>query len=335
MKGICIILVVLEHCGGTALYVGNGKFWSMLEHLRMPLYFFLSGCFFKEYTCFVDFLVRKVNKQIVPLLFIAVCIVVCYVCTGILAYDILDISKNIIGRLFVWTSHLWFLRTLFLSAIIYYGLYKLPLNNLHRFICSIVIGILACFIKEKYPLSEFLITELYNNFIAALIVQPFLCCANIFRSEIMRLYSGRVLFVVFNVSLILWYLFSTGGVYLVFANVQNKVALFYISSFAAVSCLYAICSLLLICNGFEVLRAIVIYFGRYSIIVFGFHPLVIEFCNLYLDYYTTFLVVLALMPVMIWFFKRYFPAFVAQRDIFVYDNGKIKVDWNVFSLKNR
>jgi hypothetical protein len=41
------------------------------------------------------------------------------------------------------------------------------------------------------------------------------------------------------------------------------------------------------------------------------------------------------MPIMIALLKRCFPAFVAQRDIFICEKGKIKVDFGAFSLKNR
>lgn len=46
MKGICITLVVLIHC---KISFDNEHIVNMLEHLRMPLYFFLSGLFFKKY----------------------------------------------------------------------------------------------------------------------------------------------------------------------------------------------------------------------------------------------------------------------------------------------
>lgn len=41
-KGICIILVVMYHCGLGGLIPGD-------KLLRMPLYFVLSGLFFKDY----------------------------------------------------------------------------------------------------------------------------------------------------------------------------------------------------------------------------------------------------------------------------------------------
>lgn len=63
-KGICISLVVLSH-----VYMGDHpKFLHIQDYFRMPLYFILSGLFFKQYTGFVDFALRKTNKLIIPLL---------------------------------------------------------------------------------------------------------------------------------------------------------------------------------------------------------------------------------------------------------------------------
>lgn len=41
-KGVCIILVVLGHSGIPIDFVG-------MNSMRMPLYFILSGLFFKDY----------------------------------------------------------------------------------------------------------------------------------------------------------------------------------------------------------------------------------------------------------------------------------------------
>lgn len=74
MKGICITLVVATHCGVCIPhYLPLGFEINMaLINIRMPLYFSLSGFFFKEYMSFSDFVVRKVNKLIVPYVFFAI-----------------------------------------------------------------------------------------------------------------------------------------------------------------------------------------------------------------------------------------------------------------------
>lgn len=61
-KGVCIIMVVMGHCGCPLEIPG----WTIV---RMPLYFILSGLFFKDYGGWTNFLIKKVNKILIPFLF--------------------------------------------------------------------------------------------------------------------------------------------------------------------------------------------------------------------------------------------------------------------------
>ena len=66
-KGICIIMVVMYHLAryyDTSLLIN-----SYFKLIRLPLYFFLSGVFFKTYGGFFDFLKRKTNKLLIPFVF--------------------------------------------------------------------------------------------------------------------------------------------------------------------------------------------------------------------------------------------------------------------------
>lgn len=65
-KGVCIILVVMAHIGGAFDQLDKH---SMLSCFRMPLYFFISGIFFKPYEGLSGFTVRKINKLIIPFIF--------------------------------------------------------------------------------------------------------------------------------------------------------------------------------------------------------------------------------------------------------------------------
>ena len=64
-KGVCIILVVMAHVGGAFEQLDTN---SMLSCFRMPLYFFISGVFFKSYEGLFGFILRKINKLIIPFL---------------------------------------------------------------------------------------------------------------------------------------------------------------------------------------------------------------------------------------------------------------------------
>ena len=65
-KGVCIILVVMAHIGGAFEKL---DYHSMIASFRMPLYFFISGIFFKSYEGLFGFFIRKINKLIIPFLF--------------------------------------------------------------------------------------------------------------------------------------------------------------------------------------------------------------------------------------------------------------------------
>ena len=66
-KGFCIIMVVYYHVY-TKVYPPS-PIDGAISIFRMPLYFFLSGLFFKTYEGFCGFLKRKINKLLIPFLF--------------------------------------------------------------------------------------------------------------------------------------------------------------------------------------------------------------------------------------------------------------------------
>ena len=337
MKGICIVLVVVCHCyEELGLSVENKHLWSMLEHLRMPLYFFLSGMFFKEYSCFVDFVIRKTNKLIIPFLFFVIITVIPKLITGEVELGLIPIKKH-----FTWMikygGYLWFLRTLFFANILYYVVHKyIKYHNIYIRACVIlVLTLFGWMINHFIPIEgDFRETYMYlTAVITAFLVLPFFFVASNIRTYLNRLNNVGVLpvLIVLISSLLLCFLTSNGGVYLKNAKIENGFIEFYIGAFSAIIAVWCICFMIKRMYYFS-------YIGRYSIIVYLTHIPIIHFIvyNGWLtSLWSLFIVVLAIMPVMIWFFKNCFPAFVAQKEIFEYRNGKLKVDWNVFSLKNR
>lgn len=66
-KGICIILVVMFHFQErNGISLPTDRYFDII---RMPLYFFLSGYFFKTYNGFISFLKKKADKLLIPFLF--------------------------------------------------------------------------------------------------------------------------------------------------------------------------------------------------------------------------------------------------------------------------
>ena len=337
MKGVCIVLVAISHCyESIGVRIGNEHLWSMLEHLRMPLYFFLSGMFFKEYSCFIDFVVRKFNKLVVPFLFFILVTAVLYLACGKLVCNIDAFYHHVTWFLKFW-GYMWFLRSLFYANILYYIYVKLVGNRA----VAVQLTVLLVFTFLGWYLNTFIPEEIeyrrthgyLTSGVTALMVMPFFYVASHLKTFLSGL--GKVSFAklgcVFAISLIICYFTAEGGVYLVNGRVQNDAIGFYLASFSAIACVWCVCYAVKRFPYFS-------YMGRYSIIVYLTHcPLISmnEHVRLINNVYLLVFVILVLMPVAIWFFKTLFPAFVAQKDIFVYENRRIYIDWNAFSLKNR
>lgn len=126
-KGFCILLVVLYHI--TFAYRVEMPCSAFFKAIRLPLYFFLSGCFFKAYGGFGDFLRRKTNKLLIPFIawFVLLSVLLPYLYTilGIrifyvsdipLFYNVLQLYRQ---ETFL-TASIWFLLCLFEVNILFY-----------------------------------------------------------------------------------------------------------------------------------------------------------------------------------------------------------------------
>ncbi|MBR3027489.1 MAG: acyltransferase [Bacteroidales bacterium] len=151
-KGFCIILVVLRHLSNYYTY--ELPYPVFFKAFRMPLYFFLSGCFFKAYEGFGGFTKRKINKLLIPFLFF-------YILTSIIVPYIqvfhLKLKTSYLHRDEIFTAILnesypnqpiWFLVCLFEIGIIFYFIYSIAQrfkNYTNWIIClgSLSIGIIG------------------------------------------------------------------------------------------------------------------------------------------------------------------------------------------------
>lgn len=128
-KGLCILLVVWFHFGVKT------DIDLCLNALRMPLYFFLSGFFFKTYGGFDVFVHKKMKKLLVPFLF--------FYCTTSVALPIVlhrlcavDFSTgNDLTHLYAFLTYrdfpdipLWFLWRLFVLNVVFYALHRVCRN---------------------------------------------------------------------------------------------------------------------------------------------------------------------------------------------------------------
>ena len=145
-KGVCIILVVMAHIGGAFEKL---DYHSMIASFRMPLYFFISGIFFKSYEGLFGFFIRKINKLIIPFLFF-------YLSAFFLKYIVWKIAPGVFQLPVSWTELLvvfhdhalikfnppiWFLLALFNCNILFYLVHSLRNRRLGlMFALTLLIG---------------------------------------------------------------------------------------------------------------------------------------------------------------------------------------------------
>ncbi len=147
-KGFCILLVMFWHT--KELYSNRGftdrnDLLYMGTYFRMPLYFFLSGLFFKKYSSYMDFLLRKTNKLLVPYLTFAL--------LGI-AYTFLWPQKLPAQcdwqRLYPFLP-VWFLLCLFMMNNLFYLIKTITKNNdtlTYFTIC--ILGVMGYYSGQNY-----------------------------------------------------------------------------------------------------------------------------------------------------------------------------------------
>ncbi len=126
-KGICMILVVLQHIKTYNRSLETGEYF--FEAFRMPLFFMLSGLFFKDNIQFEEFFRKKIKTLVIPFLFF-------YITTSVLLPNLLYLAGyeglrqssklgwtsifNCFNEKLYSNAALWFLLALFWMNIILY-----------------------------------------------------------------------------------------------------------------------------------------------------------------------------------------------------------------------
>lgn len=305
-KGVCILLVVLYHVGIEIPH---------FDVIRMPLYFIISGLFFKSYGSVKSFVLKKTNKILVP--FIAF-----YLLSYCIFYIIKVFDKNLNlldnGILDVFVSHhifntpIWFLLCLFWVSIIFCILYNWISNEYLLGIVILGIGIAGSILKHfSIYLPLFL-----DSSVSAL---PFYYVGYLLKKSKILLpnkYDKYCLILSALLFIITFYLVSITGIHL---DIQYNIVpiLSYLVSPLGVL------AVLLLCK--QIKRVpLVSYFGRYSIIILVTHNLVYSFVKVGLaklglvingiEWVQFFIVILASL-VIIPLFIKYIPKLVAQEDL--------------------
>lgn len=313
-KGICIILVVLRH---NQFDMFNLPF---LNPLRMPLYFVLSGMFFKDYGSLKVFFSKKTNNLIIPCIFWLIAGYVLINSSYFTGGEIKSpaiISDVFLNRSIAVNNTLWFLLCLFSTNAIFYLLHKWLKGIMLAIgvLCTAIIGNLLSLYDIKL--------NLWID--SACTAMPFFYlgwCLN----NGLPLLSGKsrvkditLAIILIFTSIAIDYFFDEPHFNLGKNETPFNPLLVYINSISIVL------GLLLICKHLQWLP-IVSYFGRYSIIVLCSHLLIIMMINVIFrpvmqTDMASFMVLSPFVVIMAcWLFiplaKTYLPYFTAQKNIF-------------------
>ncbi len=259
-KGICIILVMWWHV--RELYSNRGftdrpVLLYTANYFRMPLYFLLSGLFFKTYSSYLDFLIRKTNKLFVP-----------YLTFAVLGVAFCLVYADKLPQLRTWQSFypfvtIWFLQSLFIINSLFYLLQHIAEGN--RLVLYLSVAVLAVM---GYNAGRELVDGLHLY--VCLTALPFFAVGYALRSETNYLYyKSRWWELLLGIALIgVLYLFTLrhgkADLYYVHNEFHLSIWLLYLTAFTGIFAIMAIA---------RVVKHIpvVSYLGRYSIVVLITH----------------------------------------------------------------
>ena len=311
-KGICIILIILGHTGIQVDYPG-------LTALRTPLYFTLSGLFFKDYGGFGKMLIRKTNRILIPFLFFyiasyAVFYIVNIVKPGLIKTDATGILDCFTQNQY-FNGPIWFLLALFWSNIIFYCIHS---NIKKEFLRTMTVALCGAFGYFLYKFRIFLPCFIDTAFIGL----PFFYFGYILKRSNML---APTKFDRYNIPIAV---LMFAAAYFI-DKFFHPVMFFHDKEFSGnilslvLLPLTSVSALLLLCKSIKRLP-VVSYIGRYSIIPLALHHLIYRPIELVVykhiapedgGSWLVALATIAICIVAIPLCKRFIPQFTAQKDL--------------------
>lgn len=318
VKGICIILVVMSHVGGV---FDKLDYHSMLACFRIPLYFFISGIFFKSYEGFVEFFKRKMNKLFIPFIFF-------YLISFLLMFvsyhavpGLFRLPVRLSELLYIFQLHdlirfnppIWFLIALFNCNLMFYLIHYLRDKHLTMmFALTIALGALG-FYLGKYRI------ELPLYFDTALSALPFYAFGfwirryNFFLHPHHR-FDSIIPLIVLGCLLIMYFTATPIGMRT--NGFPGNIFQTYIAGFAGI--------LFIMIVGKRLHHLpLVSYIGRYSIITLCIHGPILHFLFPLVQHFVhqqvlssliVFVLIMTICALLTPVLLKLFPKLVAQKD---------------------
>lgn len=312
LRGFCIIMIIVFHSKFTGIY-------HEINLVLIPMFYMLSGLFFKRYSCFREFMLRKVNQLVVPYFFFA------YIPFCLFSYFYTDRYVDPLFYLFAaikpWNYPLWFLRSLFLTYVLYYAFDKYA-ENWPKWLQTLIIAIIVSVgwyialafhdLKTTYPsLSEcdFIVHDIYQSLKAMLY---FFIAQQIKKKGWLEFHFNWTYTILLSgTTLLLAYVFWQNRVNLLSPQYLKHIFFVYICTFSFIVALAVLFAKMKHTRMLE-------YFGKNSIIVLGCHYLIIIilYSNFIISSYAVFLITFLLMFPCCLIFKKYFPKCIGHEEMF-------------------
>lgn len=321
MKCLCIMLIVMYHIDHKFFNYLAPHLNDALQAFRLPMYYFISGIFFKLYEGYADFTRRKVNNILVPFVFFVVFAyaVRCLEAAVRLALgaDPIDVSPmQLIEPFYLryWpnTTPLWFLLSLFWVNVIFYALQRWikPLWGL------VVATVLLSVVGYELGVNK---VELPLMFDTSLVALPYFVLGwGMKRLGALKpsKWDGWGFLALLLVAMPIYWLNEFMNLHFQVLPAYWKL---YLLPYVAILALFWACK--------PIPRVPVLcHFGRYSLIILGTHPLILQPIRFLLlrqgmDYgigltVLVFVLTMALEWPLIWLLKTYAPRFTAQEPFF-------------------
>lgn len=312
IKGVCIILVIYSHILGD-LFEGA----RFIFCFHMPIFFCLSGLFFKPYTCYKEFLRRKVNTLLVPFVFFY-----------IISYSLFFLKKAAFGSIqnfSIWdflygeqmfNISLWFLLSLFIISNIMYGIHYLK-SSIVKLLVVAILGMIG-YVGALFNFGNLLF------FMASLTSLPFYYLGWILREngylERRNTWEFGIGLCFLFVGLVIAFISSTPPRLLYFNNtiMEGNIFEIYITSVSLVSGLMIVLKYLLKRGKF------ISWIGNNSIVLLVLHmlftPFIYPIVSIFIQgnsmYFCSFFIDITLCIISIPIVTRFIPAFIGKKELF-------------------
>lgn len=307
-KGLCILLVVIYH---TEVI----KFDMLgIKSLRMPLYFILSGLFFKTYGGVAQLAIKKINKILIPFLFFYLVSWAECQLLEIAPWNTNPIAEPIYALFTQRIGPIWFLECLFLVSVVFCIIFVSIKNELARFILVVLMGVMGSYLATN---RIFLPCQFDVVFTA----MPFFYFGYMLKKTTL-LYPSKydhlalpagIMFVVIGSSL--YFIFDKPFIGFWDNTIKGSLLLNYLLS------VILVIGVLLICKRIKWFP-VISYIGRYSIIVLVMHQIVLQAMTTFRPYllgyginYIYFIFTFGISWISIPFIRKYLPQFTAQKDL--------------------